>query len=284
MSPFKLQLLLLCLLAVCVGGCASWTDRTTDKTEAELPQLVEHDRSMVLKVQFAPVDLELADPGQVESIWEWTDETILENETRQRWLENGLRIGRVIEAKRLRAHLESLTGKRNVLDQFLSEAEIASEVSHGQKRIPMRLGKRYELPVHQPIHGDETLLVRLNGELLGKTLTDPQFMFAVTPTNGSVSRQIQLRIRPEVQHGAMQQRWISSDKALRIDRRRETWSIKELDLDLPAREGDTFVITGTESEVGIGGKMLRGKSADNKDQQVVVIVEVARIPSVSSKL
>ena len=273
------------LLAAAVGGCAVWTDRDSESSGTNpLPQLRENRRSLILKVEFIPIEVDTSTPDEIQSLWQWVDESPIDNVKRRQLVSNGIRVGRLLREDRFRSRLESISVDKNVLDDFLTQADIASEVSHGSRRIPMRMGRRYELPVRQPIDGNHVSLVRLNDELTGRTLTDPQFLFAVTPTSGSMSQQVSLRLRPEIQHGSMRQRWVSSDTALRIDTRRETWSLKELDVNLAGVENDTFVIGSVAPAVGIGKQMLGGKSNDQTQQQVIMLIKLAQVPTPADRL
>jgi hypothetical protein len=272
------------LLAIPLSGCASWTDRATDKAEAKLPTLKPNARSLVLEVEFVPVDVDTTDADDIQSLWQWVDETAVDSATRHDWLANGLRVGRVVRRERLHSRLAAMKSPQNAIDQFLSEADIASDVAHGGKQIPMRLGRRYELPLREPVAGSHVTLVRLKGETIGQTLTDPQYLLAITTNDGQSPKQVELTLRPEIQHGAMKQQWVTSDSALRIDRRREAWSLEELTLKLMATEGDLFMIAGTIPRAGLGKQMLSGNRADSMEQQVIMLIRVEKIPSAVSKL
>ena len=272
------------MLATLLGGCAPWSNRTTDQKGSALPALKESNRSIVLHVEFVPIEVDTVNPDVGQSLWQWVDETSIDKTTRRNWLENGLRSGRVINQERFRAKLDSITTEKNAVDQFLTEASVASELSQGGKRIPMRLGRRYELPLRQPVNGEQTTLVRIGDQTIGKTLLDPQFLLAIVPTAGESTKQLKLRLRPEIQHGIMRQQWIESDKALRINRRRDAWSLKELDLELTASESDMFVISNTLPRVGLGRQMLGGTRADFMEQQVIVLVRVQQIPTPDERL
>ncbi|NNE00335.1 MAG: hypothetical protein HKN47_23700 [Pirellulaceae bacterium] len=237
-----------------------------------------------MNVEFVPIEIDETTPDDIQSLWQWVDETNLAATTRRELISNGLRTGRVIDAERFRSRLDSMTQPKSVVDQFLSQADVASEVSHGGRRIPMRTGRRYELPVRQPIEGSHVSLVRLDGELFGRTLVDPQFLLALTPTSGNTPQQINLRFRPEIQHGSMRQSWVSSDTALRIDTRRETWSIDQLDFMLTGVENDTFVMGTTAERIGLGKQMLSGTSSDNTHQQVVVLITLAQVPTPADQI
>ena len=234
--------------------------------------------------QFVPIAVDETTPDEIQSLWQWTDETIVQPELRRELLLNGLRVGRVVRGERLHQRLDSLRVEKNQLDDFLTQASVASEVSHGGQRYPARIGRRFELPLHQPIEGSHVSMVRMNGELFGRTLQDPQFLFAVTPSMGASSAEIQLRLRPEIQHGHMRQHWVSSDAALRMESRRETWSLEELDLELTGSEGDAFLIGATVPRVGLGKQMLSGHGSDNSQQQVVLILTLQQIPTSAEML
>ena len=148
----------------------------------------------------------------------------------------------------------------------------------------MRMGHRYELPLRQPIEGSHVALVRIDGETIGRTLNNAQYSFAITATQASAQKRVRLRFRPEIQFGDTRQKWISSEKAIRIDTRRNTWSIPELDLNLMASEQDTFVIAAATPITGLAKHMLTGTGSDYAAQQLVVLVHVAKIPSAVDRL
>lgn len=234
---------------------------------------------MVVEVEFVPISVDEATPDEIQSLWQWVDETKIDSGMRRDMAANGLRIGRVIRKDRFRLRLDAMQSSEGVLDEFFFQASVASDVSHGGRRIPMRMGRRYELPVRQPIEGSHVTMARLDGELIGKTLQDPQFLFAITPTSGATAQQVNLLLRPEIQHGSMRQKWVASDTALRIDTRRETWSLDQLDLNLTGVEDDLYVIGTTRHRAGIGRQMFSGKNSDHKQEQVLMLISLAQVPT-----
>jgi hypothetical protein len=267
------------VLAITAGGCASWKETKGEPDvltkSASTPTLPVSKKSVVLEVQF----VNLNDAEQSESLWQWIDETKVDAQIRQRLLGNGIRVGYVANEQQLRKQLGDPTANMDVVEKFLTEAAVASDVSQGTDRIPLRLGKRYELPLHQPIAGAHVALVRLDGETIGKTLSDAQYQYAITATSAANPKQLQLRLRPEIQHGAMRQKYVTSESALRIDMRRETWAIAELDLDVLVDEGDTLVIAPTDPVTGLGQHMLTGTAADQTLERVMVLLRIAQVPS-----
>jgi hypothetical protein len=266
------------LLATLVVGCARWKNDPSQST-LKLPAVRENTRSVILEVEFLPIKVDVEDPGEDATIWQWVDETAVDAAERSRLIANGLRIGRIINVDRFRSRIDALAPTRDVVDQFLSGASVASEVSHNAKRVPMRLGRRWELQLRQPIEGDHVTMLRLDEDTIGRTLSDPQYLFAMVATAGESTGEVNVRLRPEIQHGAMRQKWVSSDAALRIDTRRETWSIKQLDVNLSGMEGDTFVVAAAHPAAGLASQMLGGTNADNLPQQVMVVIRIDQIPS-----
>ncbi len=271
------------MLTIATGGCASWKD-SPDLSGTGLPTIRDNAQSVILEVEFVPIVIESDELEIDASLWQWVDETAIDADARRKLIANGLKVGKVVSLERLRARLETLSTKQDVVDDFLKEASIASNVSHTDKRIPMRMGRRHELPLKDPIEGQHVTLLRVDGQTIGRTLPDPQYLFAVTASPGNVSGQALVKLRPEIQHGEMRQRWVSSDSALRIDTRRETWSIESLDIELKGNEGDTFVIAGVQPLGGLARQMLSGHSADASQQQVVVLITFDQIPDAIDQL
>ncbi|MFK8114184.1 MAG: hypothetical protein AB8B91_18425 [Rubripirellula sp.] len=268
-------------LATTMVGCASWKASPKRKvvTKKATVQVPTNPKLVLLEVEFINLDLDENDPDASESLWQWIDETKVDAENRQRLLANGIRVGYVANEQRLRKRMSDSSGKQDVVEKFLAEASIASDVSHGTKRIPMRLGKRHELPLHQPIAGSHVALIRLDNETIGKTLADAQYLYSITATSAANQKQIHLRMTPEIQHGDMRQKWVGSDSALRIDTRRETWAIPELDLNVLATEGETLAIAPTSPVRGLGKQMLTGSSAELTTQQVMMLIHVSQVPT-----
>jgi hypothetical protein len=247
--------------------------------ERELPKTYEHKKRVILEVEFVNLAIHEDDIDQSASLWQWVDETAIDAAVRGRLLDNGVRVGLVANEERFRSRLADTATEQDVIEKFLSEASIASDVSHGELQIPMRLGRRYELPLRQPIEGSHVALVRINGETIGKTLHNAQYSFAITATQSNKQNEVRLRFRPEIQFGDTRQKWVSSDTAIRIDTRRDTWSIPELDLTMTASEGDTLVIAAATPITGMAKHMLTGTGSDRDTQQLVVLVHVAQVPT-----
>lgn len=272
--------------AVLWAGCASWKEPSSSETAAQGSHagLNENKRRVVLEVEFVNVEPDPEDIDQAASLWQWVDETAIDSNVRRRLLANGIRVGRIANDQRFRQRLADAAQDQDVVDAFLSRASVASDIAHGKKRFPMRFGRRYELPLRQPIQGSHVALVRLGEETIGRTLDHAQYLLAITATRAASARQVRLRFRPEIQYGDARHKTIRSDTAYRIDTLRENWSIPELDLNVTASLQDTFVISATTPAVGIAKHMLTGTGSDSQPQQLVLLVRVAQIPVVADQL
>jgi hypothetical protein len=120
--------------------------------------------------------------------------------------------------------------------------------------------------------------------MIGRTLQDPQFLFAITPDISQLSGQLHLRLRPEIQHGGTRQRFVTADSAIRIDTRRDAWSLNELDLNISVNQGETIVLAAEMPLRGLGEQMFTGHNANQEHQQVVVLIKIAKIPKIGSGL
>ncbi|MGV3484764.1 MAG: hypothetical protein ACO1RT_10130 [Planctomycetaceae bacterium] len=300
-----------CLLVAAAAGCAAiksdWTEpAAAAKPASELAAPKLDASSAALDVAFVSVRLDeaptspdpessiafqtasaappsgsLDTPSQRsghEELWRWVDETAISAEVRDALRLNGLRVGRVHTRSEFTRALEAI--RRTPQDEatrLLTSAAVGSDVAQASRRIPCRMGKRYELPVRQPASGEVATLVSLGGRTVGRTLSKPQPLFAITVQPSDASS-VRVRIQPEIQYGAMRQTWVSSDSALRIDNRRESWTMDELAFELTAAAGDTIVAGAVLPPHGLGQQMFTGTTADGDVDHVVVVIRVADLP------
>lgn len=241
-------------------------------------------KRLVLEVEFVKLPIFSADSDALENSWQRVDETRLDPEVRHRLIANGIRAGIVLDVHQFRQGLQELSAEEDVLDTFLNQASIASSAAQGQQRIPMRYGRRYELPVCNPGEGEQVTLLQLEDETIGRTLTGAQYLLAMTGRETSISEQIQLRVRPEVQYGESKPKFVTSDTALRIDSRRETWSIEPLEMELTLQEGETITIAPTLPLKGLAKQMLSSAGPDQQTQQTIILIRIAQVPTAIDQL
>ena len=198
--------------------------------------------------------------------------------SRKRLLANGIRAGIVTDRDQFQRWLKDHALDQDVVDDFFQEAEIASYLPSGARKVPMAIGRKHELPLAHPKQGEHVVLASVDGETIGRTLLNPQFLFSITPNRSGKKRaSFYLDLQCEIQHGDVQQRFVSSDTAMRIDSRRQTWELTDLNFLLPVRKHDLLVIGPTEESIGIGTQMFRD-DLGTANEQKLLLIRVARTP------
>jgi len=283
------------LLLFTTVGCRTWNKSGTEvlshqnaqATDTTAPSSFNRKR-VILDIEFLnSVPRESSASSDQESnpsLWQWVDETCIDPSLRQNMLRNGIRVGLVNNEEEFRNQLNEHKEDRDLVETFLAEASIASDLAHGSQSMPMRLGRRYELPLRQPFEGSHVAMLRKGDELIGKTMQNAQYVLALTSGRGKTPEQIELKLHPEIQHGDTVRKWVSSDTALRIDSRREAWQLECLNLQLHAQEGDLIVIAPTQPLRGLAKHMLSGAGQDNQQEQLILLIRVTQIPTLIEEL
>jgi hypothetical protein len=278
--------LLSAVLMMTAVGCTTW-GRTGSQLNADANDQVAESTSqgsfnrkrVTLDVEFINAPSPDLKTSREPSVWQWVDETRIDPSLRTHMIRNGIRVGLINNEEEFRKALGPQEDDRDLVETFLAEASIASDLAHGSQSVPMRLGRRYELPLRQPLEGSHVAMLREGDELIGKTMQNAQYVLAMTSSRGKTPEQIELRIQPEIQHGDTVQKWVSSDTALRIDSRRESWQLACLNLNLNVHEGDLIVIAPTQPLRGLAKHMLSGIGSDNQDEQLILLIRVTQIPT-----
>lgn len=309
--PAAGRLLLPWLIGLAAIGCATWTDRSqgdlgdrasirsgkskTSRSWGKLRSLRSGSTAGVLAVEFVVAerssearlsagadDSEFRDASDGDAdLWQWVDETVLAASARRGLQANGLRAGRLVREDRFREALARQRDQSDVFDDFLREAEVSSRLSQGSRSLPLRYGRRAEVPLHQPLAGDQVTLVRTGSQLIGRTLGNPQLNLVLTVRPGDASRELLLDVRPEIQHGESRQAFISSDSAIRIDTRREVWRLESLDFSLRMSVGDLLVLSTTSTPRGVGAQMLTDTGSSGDDARLYLLLRLESVPETS---
>jgi len=221
-----------------------------------------------------------AKADSIEAMWRWVDETAVDPDVRNQLRLNGIRVGRVHTQSEFYRSIGAI--RRVPSDpsaKFLASASIGSDVLQTSRREMCRLGKRYELPVRPPGAGQVATLVSIGGRTIGKTLEMPQPMFAMW-LQSTDNRGVRIKLQPEIQYGAMKQTWVTSDSALRIDNRRDQWSMPELAFQMDAGPEAILVAGAMTPPHGLGQQMFTGMTADGDVDHVLMLIRVAQLPDI----
>ncbi|EMI46953.1 hypothetical protein [Rhodopirellula sp. SWK7] len=298
-SLFRISAFVTLAILLAVPGCAIWNtgvwtesvnllDSTDDNSKTgnnsavtshhSVSTLTHQSRDTIsLAVEFRHI------PSSAlgETMWQYIDETAFDARVRKAWMANGLRIGLLNSIEDAPEGDAQSDGKmRDPINELFAGAEVLGSQSDGREIIPLRPSRRHELPLAPALEGSHTVLLRQNTGLTGRDLYSPQFLLAVTAETGSRRGQSKLEIRPEIHHGAVRQKFVSSDTAVRIQAGRDRWELAEFDLSWTTHPGATLVIapvvqpTESEPTFGLGRQMMRDPEHLVDDQHIVAFLQI----------
>jgi hypothetical protein len=271
-----------CFLAGSVG-CATWRDSSDSKlTENSVETLlrkpsVRNDR-VTVRAEFVPYSKNEQTTQLVNELWQHTDDSPLDWQSRQAWKENGLRISVVLSRDTMREKMAVLRTEPDEVNEFLSDASVAGDVARGMTTIPMKVGVRKELPLRHPIEGSHIVMLGGEGQIIGRTLNAAQYLISMTASPAESIGRIRLRLEPEIQHGLPRQKHVSSAAAIRISSQRESWKLEPLAIDWTTHEGTTLLIGPSESETGLAAAMLGGQDAQGTDERTLLLLHIDQVP------
>ncbi|MCM2373876.1 hypothetical protein [Aporhodopirellula aestuarii] len=218
-----------------------------------------------------------------EEMWRNVDETVFDARVRQAWMANGLRIGLINSLENAPESDAETNGRmRDPINELFAGAEVLGAKSDGREIIPLRPSRRHELPLAPALDNSHTILLRQASGLIGRDLVSPQLLLAVTAETGTRRGQSTLEIRPEIHHGAVRQKFVSSDTAVRIQAGRERWDLTELNVTWKTRPGSTLIIapvvqpTESEPTFGLGRQMMRDPDHLVDDQHIVAFLQIEK--------
>ncbi|WP_413431161.1 hypothetical protein [Crateriforma spongiae] len=301
------------LAALSLAGCANWRQNETEPVvthKAESVQTLHHRTdALVMSSRFvtirppesiaksaerlsAEATLDgMADqesesrpsgdsfqPDPWDTIWNWVDETVVDAGDRRRLLDNGLRVGLVKDPQKVDQLLAEMTPPSDLINDFMEQTEVATDVSGLSGAFPVRWAERTELWVRRADSKTRTVLARIDGQTVGRTLDAPQPLFALEANPTSMAGQIRLTFRPEIQHGPMKRSFTPSKAAVRMEQRRDAWSLAENQWDVRLGEGDVLIVAPTRTTQALGKAMLTQQTADQQTFHTVVLLTLDRIP------
>ncbi len=284
-----------CALAIVMlgSGCSLfrngvWSDGSSGELNSgsnhtQVSKLTHKSRKTIsLQADFRHVGTQDLD----ESLWQHVDETAFPPKVREAWLANGFRIGLIATPDALPETAEdNVASGDDPINRLLSTAGVLGRSPSGIETIPLRPSQRHELPISTVLDGSHVVLAQENGKLTGRSLDSPQMSLSLTPTLGPGPGQVTLEIRPEIQHGSVQQRFISSEAATRLATGRSTWELPEMNLSWAANPHLTLLIAPVhqpdenEPTFGLARQMLRDADHMQDDQHVMLLLRINDLPS-----
>jgi hypothetical protein len=159
---------------------------------------------------------------------------------------------------------------------------IETQNPQGHESVMLVANRRHELPVSPIEDGSASVLVRQSGQLIGQTLDSPQGLLAISASMGTRVGQAEVKIDPQIHHGASRQKFISGDAALRLASSRQTWSLDEMKLTWTAG-ADEILVIGPDlkagSSFGLGKQWLQQRGDLNHQGHVMVLLRIESLPT-----
>lgn len=289
------------MATVIMGGCANWkAEPAAELPRGGLPAVQIADEVAILEVAFVRIPdlplpvtnasatagaatLEKSSDGSAAGkpivpaprvFWDRMDESVVPYEVRERFANNGIRVGRLLSID------PGQLGELSPADEstrLMEEADVVSDFEQRRRRISCRDGQPYTLAVRRPSGENVATLIRTEEGVLGKSLSDPQFML-ILRTRELDDGRIAVRLVPEIQHGEVRQNYVSSELAFRMEFQRDQWTLNELMCEIPLSEGQAVVLMPLEEPFGLGKKMFVGKRADLSQERIAVVLRLQRRP------
>jgi hypothetical protein len=254
------------------SGCARWSSETTLDSEPGLPVAKRNLDSVVVETVF--VRFSAAKLDELREIWDSADETVLDIETRRRLDANGLRAGVLIGdlPRFVREQLKATSEEQTT--NALEHAGLAADVENRMRQMQCRAGRRKELFVRRDLSEPLTILHARDARVAGETFYQPSLAFDLraTPIQGMQAR---ITLTPEVQHGDMQQSFVSTEFGLRPDLRRprKTWDDLTVEVDL--QPGKILMMAATYPTKAVGEAFFTTQTADQAVDHVLLLLRVA---------
>lgn len=262
----------LLLPLVWFGGCARWSSETPLNPEPNLPVAKRSLDAVVVETVF--VRFSAAKLDELTAIWDSADETILDIATRRRLDANGLRAGMLIGdlPSFVREQLKETSAEQTT--NALEHAGLAADVENRMRQMQCRAGRRKELFVRRDLSEPLTILYAREDQVAGETFHQPSLAFDLraTPIEGMQAR---ITLTPEVQHGDMQQSFVSTEFGLRPELRRPRKTWEDLNVQVDLQPGKVLLMAATHPTKSVGGAFFTTETADQAVDHVLMLLRVA---------
>ncbi len=207
-------------------------------------------------------------------IWQRTDESVFDIQSRRRFDQNGLRAGILIGElpKMIRDQIQETSTKQTT--DALEHAGLAADVDSRMRQLQCRAGRRKELIVRRELSKPLTIVTTFDGKLSGATYEKAAVLFdlrAIPHGDGQAT----IELTPEVQHGVHRQAFVSTAFGVRqeMQRPRETW--KQLAIQAKLSPGQVLVVSSTLPPKAIGSAFFTTQTVHQTEEHVVLLVRLA---------
>ncbi|MEM9825179.1 MAG: hypothetical protein AAF958_01255 [Planctomycetota bacterium] len=268
---------------VALGGCAQWKNDAAPEDSLVSARRPPTLSERAAKSERAPVRVEIevfnlvgdvATSEALRVLWQSVDTASLDYQGRSQLGANGIRMGVLRNAEMLANVRKATALDTDGVEGFLASADVVGELSRRGQRIPLRVGKAHEWPTRHPISGNRTVLVKHDGEVLGRTLVNPQPCLTLFAKRSTSDESVLLTIRPDIDHGDARPNYVASESAIRIDSKRERWSLDELTLRWRAVEGEVLILGRTPDNAPLADLLFQATRADGVAEETLLAIQL----------
>jgi hypothetical protein len=213
---------------------------------------------------------------EVEELWQATDETCFDIQSRELHAKNGLRAGVIIgELPRLIREQIAHTAELQSSDA-LEHAGLAADVDNKMRKMQCRAGRRKDLIVRPEVAEPLTVLTSLDGRTVsGETFTQPTVLFdlrAYPHADGTAT----VELTPEIQHGLHRQAFVGNDfGVLRPEMRRDYQAYRDLSIRINLQPGQVLMVSCTQPAKALGQAFFRTNTVDKTREHVILLLRLS---------
>ncbi len=267
------ELLLVWLMLFAVQGCAKWKPDPVADSKLPLPAPQMSPDSVTIETVLVRFPNESI--GQLEQLWQATDESIVPLEHRRHLDKNGIRAGLLMGDLPLVVREQLQRVSSAVTTDALEYAGLAADADNRGHLFTCRAGRRRELTVRREIANPMTIVTTRGGALSGDTFMRATALFdlrAIPHSDGTVT----LRLIPEVQHGEHQQAYVSSEFGVRPEIRRQQAVWQDLAIEAKLKPQELLVIASTQPPKALGQGFFTTRTAEQTEEHVVLLIRLAK--------
>ncbi len=260
-DPTKIRLLglaIMVLLAVVVGGCASWNRDSNDSNEVRLPPNPMMPRAVALEIAVAQIDQDQLET--LDQLWNQLDHQAIELETRKRLDQNGLRVG-VIPPKPPELLSQLLDDKSIDTSQLEPWQQQFVRNGHDKRRslilherIQNGEGEAHEVPVSDVLPVATWSVTTSDSQFTGQGQQVRGFIKLVTYPKGD--GRVTIELVPEIHHGRQRPTIGVADDAFFFKNQQSVQVLKELKVIYSVRPGETLIMGPNAQLTELGGVMF----------------------------
>jgi hypothetical protein len=279
-TPCPALLRYLCLMLL--GGLAHPGCRLFDSPEGtDSHDLVRPPNASPDSVTIEVLLALVPDPrlARLDEVWLHADEQVLDARVRRELARNGFRAGVVGPAPPPGlAELLQLEANGSLPGDAWQSVPLDKRPTITGHRLSLRPQKRAEVQL-EPVYERAPLLVATDVGLAGRDYTLAQGRYALEWSRRTQGR-IQVELTPELDHGQPRTQYTAgegNDIHRQLAKEREVF--EQLRIEVPLSAGQMLLISGDGKGGGSLGHFFHSVPSPGGDQQRLVVVRLAQVPS-----